>query len=97
VSSGLGRGIIDAPNATRHVTTGPPDLTEGATMIKLKTFTTPIKMFATVRELEELDRDVTAFLVSEKAATVLALSDATTTGESGETIGLIRSIVYTVD
>jgi hypothetical protein len=64
------------------------------TMIKVKTFATPIKIFATIRELEELDRAVTGFLVKEKASTVLALSDATTTGENGETIGLIRSIVY---
>jgi hypothetical protein len=65
-------------------------------MIKVRTFATPIKIFATVRELEELDRDVTAFLTEEKATTVLALSDATTTGANGETIGLIRAVVYEV-
>jgi hypothetical protein len=65
-------------------------------MIKVRTFATPIKIFATVRELEELDRAVTAFLTSENATTVLALSDATTSGENGETIGLIRAVVYEV-
>jgi hypothetical protein len=65
-------------------------------MIKVRTFATPIKIFATVRELEELDRAVTAFLTGESATTVLALSDATTSGENGETIGLIRAVVYEV-
>jgi len=66
-------------------------------MIKVKTFATPIKIFATIRELEELDRDVTSFLAQEKAVRVLALSDATTSGENGETIGLIRSVAYEVE
>jgi hypothetical protein len=63
-------------------------------MIKVKTFATPIKIFATIRELEELDRDVADFLHTEKATRVLALSDSTTTGENGETIGLIRAVAY---
>ena len=66
-------------------------------MIKVKTFSTPIKIFAAARELEELDRDVAAFLATERARSVLAMTDATTTGESGETIGLLRSVVYEVD
>ena len=65
-------------------------------MIKVKTFMTPIKIFATVRELQELDAQVAAFLESEKAAEVYAVSDATTAGEPGETIGLIRTVCYKV-
>jgi hypothetical protein len=65
-------------------------------MIKVKTFATPIKIFATIRELEELDHAVMTFLKDEGATTVLALSDAATTGENGETIGLTRSVVYEV-
>jgi len=65
-------------------------------MIRVRTFATPIKIFATIRELEELDHAVTTFLKEEGATTVLALSDATTTGENGETIGLTRSVVYEV-
>ncbi len=65
-------------------------------MIKVKTFATPIKIFATIRELEELDHAVTTFLKDEDATTVLALSDTATTGENGETIGLTRSVVYEV-
>lgn len=65
-------------------------------MIKVKTFMTPIKIFATVRELTELDAQVTAFLESEKAAEVFSVSDAATAGEHGETIGLIRTVCYRV-
>jgi hypothetical protein len=63
-------------------------------MIKVHTFTTAIKIFATVRELHDLDEAVTAFLQEEGATTVLALSDSTTSGDTGETIGLIRTVVY---
>ena len=63
-------------------------------MIKVKTFTTPIQMFATVRELQELDDKVTAFLNDEQVGTVYSVSDATTVGEKGETIGLIRTVAY---
>jgi hypothetical protein len=66
-------------------------------MIKVKTFSTPIKIFATARELAELDDTVTGFLTDEAATTVFAVSDSTTAGESGETIGLIRTVAYAVD
>jgi hypothetical protein len=65
-------------------------------MIKVKTFATPIKIFATVRELHDLDEQVTAFLNEEKAEQVYSVSDATTAGDHGETIGLIRSVAYRV-
>jgi len=66
-------------------------------MIKVRTFTTPIKIFATQRELQELDDHVSAFLNEENAAKVYSVSDTTTAGESGETIGLIRTVAYKVD
>ena len=66
-------------------------------MIKVKTFTTPIKIFATQRELEELDERVSAFLNDESAAKVYSVGDTTTAGENGETIGLIRTVAYRVD
>jgi len=65
-------------------------------MVKVKTFMTPIKIFATVRELSELDAQVTDFLNAEKASEVYSVSDATTAGEHGETIGLIRTVCYRV-
>jgi len=65
-------------------------------MIKVRTFMTPIKIFATSRELQDLDAQVTAFLNDEKADKVYSVSDSTTAGENGETIGLIRAVAYRV-
>ena len=65
-------------------------------MVKVKTFTTPIKIFETMRELSELDAKVADFLNAEDAAEVYSLSDATTSGEHGETTGLIRTVCYRV-
>ena len=65
-------------------------------MIKVRTFATPIKIFATVRELQELDAQVTTFLRDEGADKVYSVSDSTTAGENGETIGLIRAVAYRV-
>jgi hypothetical protein len=70
---------------------------ERSTMIKVKTFATPIKIFAAARELSELDAQTAAFLAEEKVTEVYAMSDTTTAGDNGETIGLIRSIVYGVE
>ena len=66
-------------------------------MIKVRTFTTPIKIFATQRELQELDDRVSAFLNEERADKIYSVSDTTTAGENGETIGLIRTVAYKVD
>ena len=63
-------------------------------MIKVKTFTTPIQMFATVRELQELDERVTTFLNEENVETVFSVGDTATVGEKGETIGIIRTVAY---
>jgi hypothetical protein len=75
----------------------PADSAEGNVMIKVKTFTTPLKIFATQRELQELDDSVSAFLNEESAAKVYSVSDTATAGENGETIGLIRTVAYRVD
>ncbi len=70
-------------------------------MIKVKTFATPIHIFETVRELEELDARVAAFLNTEEAEAVYGISDTTTTDGDGdgdgETIGLVRAVVYEVE
>ncbi len=63
-------------------------------MIKVRSFTTPIKIFATIRELTELDETVTGFLADEGATAVYSVCDATTAGDTGETIGLIRVVAY---
>ena len=65
-------------------------------MIKVKSFATPIKIFATMRELHDLDAQVADFLNEEGADRVFSMSDSTTVGEHGETIGLIRAVAYRV-
>jgi hypothetical protein len=71
-------------------------LTRGAAMIKVRTFATPIKIFATMRELNDLDEQVAEFLKDEGADKVFSMSDSTTVGENGGTIGLIRAVAYRV-
>lgn len=66
-------------------------------MIKVKTFATPIKIFAAMRELRDLDEQVEAFLREENATKVFSVSDSTTGGDAGETIGLIRAVAYEVE
>ena len=65
-------------------------------MIKVKTFATPIKIFAAVREIQELDAQVSAFLNEDGADKVYSVSDSTTAGDNGGTIGLIRCVAYRV-
>jgi hypothetical protein len=65
-------------------------------MIKVRTFATPIKIFATMRELHDLDAQVQQFLQEEGADSVFSVCDTTTVGENGETIGLIRAVTYRV-
>lgn len=63
-------------------------------MIKVKTFTTELKPFHTVRELQSLDEQVNAFLSENNISTLFSASDTCTTDDSGATIGLIRVIGY---
>jgi hypothetical protein len=65
-------------------------------MIKVKTFATPIKIFATMRELHDLDAQVETFLNEQGADEVFSMSDTTTVGDNGETIGLVRAVAYRV-
>jgi hypothetical protein len=65
-------------------------------MIKVRTFATPIKIFATMRELHDLDAQVAGFLAEEGADKVFSMSDSTTVAEDGGTIGLIRAVAYRV-
>ncbi|MBI5576313.1 MAG: hypothetical protein HY896_08110 [Deltaproteobacteria bacterium] len=63
-------------------------------MIKVKTFTTQLRIFHTRQELDELDKEVGDFLSSRKIRKVISVCDASTSGEKGETIGLIRTLTY---
>ncbi len=63
-------------------------------MIKVKTFTSQLKIFYTMKELDALDRAVNDFIAAEGIRKVVSVGDAVTTGEKGEAIGLIRVLAY---
>jgi hypothetical protein len=62
--------------------------------MKVKTFASPLKIFKTKGELDELDRMVNKFLEDNNVKKVVSVSDACTTDDSGATIGLIRVVAY---
>jgi hypothetical protein len=63
-------------------------------MVKVKTFSSPLKIFHTKNELEELDEMVNQFIEENHFNKIISVSDACTTDENGTTIGLIRVIAY---
>ena len=63
-------------------------------MIKVKTFTSALKIFHAKNELEKLDNMVNQFLQENGVKKVISVSDACTTDDKGSTIGLIRVIAY---
>lgn len=63
-------------------------------MVRVKTFTSQLKIFHVKRELDGLDSEVNEFLEKNGITKVISVSDTSTTGESGEVIGLIRVLAY---
>ena len=63
-------------------------------MIKVKTFATPLKIFHTKEELDNLDEMVNAFIEENKIEKIISVSDTCTTDNTGATIGLIRVVTY---
>ncbi len=63
-------------------------------MVKVKTFSSPLKIFHTKNELEELDEMINQFIEENHFNKIISVSDACTTDENGTTIGLIRVIAY---
>ena len=61
---------------------------------KVKTFTTEVKIFKTVKELETLDAEVNRFIMENRVKKVISVSDTATTDNTGATIGLIRVLTY---
>ena len=65
-------------------------------MIKVKTFGIDIKPMQTMKELSEIDKTVNTFIKENKVKRVISVSDAATTDDTGETIGLIRVLCYEI-
>ncbi len=63
---------------------------------KVKTFTTELRIFQTMKELDTLDNQVNQFIAENKVKKVVSVSDTTTTDSSGATIGLIRVLTYEI-
>ncbi|OGP89774.1 MAG: hypothetical protein A2157_19460 [Deltaproteobacteria bacterium RBG_16_47_11] len=61
---------------------------------RVKTFTTELKIFQTIKELEILDDKVNRFIDENKVKKVVSVNDTTTTDNTGATIGLIRVLTY---
>jgi len=61
---------------------------------RVKTFTTEMKIFKTMKELESLDNQVNRFIMEHKVKKVISVSDTATTDNTGATIGLIRVLTY---
>ena len=61
---------------------------------RVKTFTTEIRIFQTIKELEILDDKVNRFIADNKVKKVVSVNDTTTTDNTGATIGLIRVLTY---
>ncbi len=63
-------------------------------MIRVKTFSSELKIFHTMKELAELDDKVNQFIADQGVKDVISVSDCATTDDSGMTIGLIRTLTY---
>jgi hypothetical protein len=65
-----------------------------AAMIRVKTFTSRLRIFHAHNELLDLDQAVNDFVASYGIRKVISVSDTVTSGESGEAIGIIRVVAY---
>jgi hypothetical protein len=63
---------------------------------KVKTFTTEMRIFQTMKELDALDNQVNQFIAEHKVKRVVSVSDVATTDSGGATIGLIRVLTYEI-
>jgi hypothetical protein len=63
-------------------------------MVKVKTFSSQLKIFHVKEELETLDKTVNEFLKKNKIKKVVSVSDSTTANIDGGTMGLIRVVAY---
>ena len=62
-------------------------------MVKVKTFTSPLKIFHVHNELMSLDKEVNEFLETNKIKKVVSVYDSTTCIDGG-TMGVIRVLTY---
>lgn len=63
-------------------------------MIRVKTFTSQLRIFHAKKELDDLDGAVNDFIASHGVRAVVSVSDTVTSGEGGGAIGIIRVLAY---
>lgn len=63
-------------------------------MPKVVTFSSDLRIFKTIAQLEELDKKVNGFIEKNQVKTIYSVSDTTTTDDSGSTMGIIRVLTY---
>jgi len=63
-------------------------------MVKVKTFSTQLRIFHVKEELDELDKAVNDFIKRSKIKKVVSVSDSSTANIDGGTMGLIRVVAY---
>lgn len=63
-------------------------------MVRVKTFTSALKVFQTKKELDSLDEVVNKFISEKGIKKVLSVSDSCTADDKGSTIGIIRVLAY---
>ena len=89
----LGWTILDS-SLLCYSCTRQKNLCRRRTVIKVKTFATPIKIFHAREELDNLDRMVNTFIEENNIQKIISVSDACTTDYTGATIGLVRVLSY---
>ncbi len=63
-------------------------------MVKVKTFSTQLRIFHVKEELDALDKAVNDFIKKSKIKKVVSVSDSSTANIDGGTMGLIRVVAY---
>lgn len=63
-------------------------------MLKVKTFTSELKIFNTIKELHALDEQVNSFVRENNVKKIVSVGDTCTSDNSGATIGIIRVLAY---
>jgi len=62
--------------------------------VRVKTFGMEIRPMKAMQELQSMDDRVNEFLEKSGISRVISVSDAPTTDDKGETIGLVRVVTY---
>ena len=63
-------------------------------MVKVKTFSTELKIFHAKQEINQLDEQVNKFIADNNVKQVISVSDTCTTDDKGSTMGLLRVLAY---